>query len=164
MDNAEAREYLARIAHALRSHGFNWVVDEVRAVIAAGKIIEKEIVEAHIPHASLDALELEEPDSGRKRKARRTSSIAFSDEEQFATLLMAIERALPDRAEIENAMFDAIVDFDAISFVPESGDIEGVSPTGEMHQVSRFDREQANTISDRTRSVLEKLRGLLNAR
>jgi hypothetical protein len=77
---------------------------------------------------------------------------------------MAIERALPDRAEIENAMFDAIVDFDAISFVPESGDIEGVSPSGEMHQVSRFDREQANTISDRTRSVLEKLRGLLNAR
>jgi hypothetical protein len=164
MNDEEAREYRISIANALRSDGFDWVVNEVQSVITAGQLIDKEVEEITLPRTSFDASDADESELRRsRRRATRSSTIPFSEQEQLEILSTAIERAVPDRAEIQEATFETIIEFDVIHFVPETGDIEEPSHLWKSYSMTRHEDAQANVLAARTRSLLLKLRKLLDA-
>ena len=66
MEDVEAEEYVAKIAQLLRNEGFGWIVDEVQAAIALGKLVRKEIVEEPLPG--------EDDVVRRRRRANRSST------------------------------------------------------------------------------------------
>jgi hypothetical protein len=161
MNDEDAREYRVRIAQMLRSNGYSWVVDEVQGAVAAGKLFEKEIDERFDPQTASDSHDVEETQSRGKGKARRTSTAPFSEHEQLNLLLTAIDRAVTNRVETEDAIFDALFDVAEIAFEPESVDI-AAEPSGGGHMLTRHERTEANAIGHRARRALNSLRSLID--
>jgi|SRR5689334_20278114 len=162
MTDEDARQYRGRIAQLLRSAGFGWLLDEVQAEIAAGKPVEKTILEDPLPRMDIEDLDLTLPRSRRKRRQRRTSTVPFTDQEQLEILLTAIERAVPNRSLTEDATLHTLAQIDTITFQPESIDIDVAIASREPHTLGHDTRLKETEIAARSRENITRLRGMLN--
>jgi hypothetical protein len=160
MTDDEIERYLSDLMHVLRTGGYGWVVDEVQAAISAGKLIEKKISERSV--MAFERLPGGDTPRSRPKRASRASTTPFSLEEQLELLLEAIENATSNRGNVEVATLEILADVQEISFVPDRGDLAPVDEgSAREHRVSRDDRPQVRSISERSNHLINQIRSQL---
>ena len=82
MNDDDAREYRVRLAQFLRSKSFDWIVNQVQAVISAGKQFDKEIELSSFGEVDEEEISVEgeylHPKRGRRTKRSSTLTASLS--------------------------------------------------------------------------------------
>jgi hypothetical protein len=156
----DAKTYRTEVLRILRSNGLDWVAQQVQETILGGKQFSKEILEPALPQYAVEVSTVDEAPPRRRRKTKRTSTSPLSDEEQLSILIDAIERALVDRSEFQNAIFEILHDVDQVTFAPDIDDIDLTA--GAEHAIGYGVRDAANGLTQTVRPLLSALRVLLD--
>ena len=110
--------YWRQLSEVLRRHGFGWVVQQAEEQISEGKPSTKQVSERGYSRAEADSdFVISKP---RRRRASLITSEPYTEAEQVEILLNAIEAALVQRAELEQAVFKIPGDIAAIQFQPDT--------------------------------------------
>jgi hypothetical protein len=145
---AKQADYFRRLAELLQEHGYQWVLAEALAQIAEGMTVDKDVREFEAAQIAEASFELRP--RGRKR-ARLIATVPYDDSQKLDILLNAIEAALVQRADLEEAVLKSLQGskdeeaIEGVEFVPD----QEMDPAGgsvfRRHEL-RPDRRQANQV------------------
>ena len=156
-----SRDYFEQLAALLEEHGFGWALSQVRAQIAEGIIVDKDVREFEAPRIAEATFQV-----GRRsrRSARLIARVPYDDDQRLAILLKAIEAAIVQRAELEEAVLDSLNSdengpkLDRVEFVPDDDEDAAVASSFRRHQVSNDRRADNSELKEAAARALAEIR------
>jgi hypothetical protein len=157
MSEEDDAAYRRRIVDSLIRNGFEWVVQEVDAQIADGKVSAKSVIEQERFLTQLDPMfTVRKP---RRRQASLITSEPYSESERLDILLNAIKAAIVERVQIEVAILDQLPEISAVEFEPDAPTEEvDLGFRGAAHRINRASMTPDRSLQERAEHVLTALR------